>query len=96
MLALLNFVYIVFKFLRRLNASDQVAESARRETEDILNTVTEGLLLVRADGKLGSQFSASVRKLFMRNVRAGRRLPGACWTACSAPSGRARRAATST
>ncbi|HET6829348.1 MAG TPA: type IV pili methyl-accepting chemotaxis transducer N-terminal domain-containing protein, partial [Ramlibacter sp.] len=41
-LALLNFVYIVFKFLRRLNASDQVAEAARRETEDILNTVTEG------------------------------------------------------
>lgn len=70
-LALINFVYIVFKFLRRLNASDQAAESARRETEDILNTVTEGLLLVRADGKLGSQFSASVRKLLMRDVRAG-------------------------
>lgn len=70
-LALINFVYIVFKFLRRLNASDQVADAARRETEDILNTVTEGLLLVRADGKLGSQFSASVPKLFMREVRGG-------------------------
>jgi two-component system, chemotaxis family, sensor kinase CheA len=70
-LALINFAYIVFKFLRRLNASDRVAEAARHETEDILNTVTEGLLLVRADGKLGSQFSASVRKLFMRDVRAG-------------------------
>jgi len=70
-LALVNFVYIVFKFLRRLNASDQLAESARRETEDILNTVTEGLLLVRADGSLGSQFSASVPTLFMRDVRAG-------------------------
>jgi len=70
-LALINFVYIVFKFLRRLNASDQVAEAARRETEDILNTVTEGLLLVRADGKLGGQFSASVPKLFMRQVRPG-------------------------
>ena len=70
-LALINFVYIVFKFLRRLNASDQVAEAARRETEDILNTVTEGLLLVRADGTLGGQFSASVPKLFMRQVRPG-------------------------
>jgi HPt (histidine-containing phosphotransfer) domain-containing protein len=70
-LALINFVYIVFKFLRRLNASDQLAESARRETEDILGTVSEGLLLVRADGKLGSQFSASVPKLFMRQVQAG-------------------------
>lgn len=71
LLALLNFVYIVFKFLRRLNASDQVAESARRETDDILNTVTEGLLLVRADGTLGSQFSASVHKLLMRKLQPG-------------------------
>lgn len=71
-LALINFVYIVFKFLRRLNASDQVAESARQETEDILNSVSEGLLLVRADGSIGSQFSASVHKLFMRKIRPGR------------------------
>jgi len=70
-LALLNFVYIVFKFLRRLNASDRIAESARRETEDILKTVTEGLLLVHADGTLGSQFSASVPRLFLRDVKPG-------------------------
>lgn len=70
-LALLNFVYIVFKFLRRLNASDQVAEAARRETDDILNTVSEGLLLVRADGTLGGQYSAAVPRLFMRKVAAG-------------------------
>jgi two-component system chemotaxis sensor kinase CheA len=70
-LALINFVYIVFKFLRRLNASDRVAESARRETEDILRTVGEGLLLVRRDGTLGSQFSASVPRLFLREVKAG-------------------------
>ena len=38
-LALMNFVYIVFKFLRRLNASDRVAELARRETDDILQAV---------------------------------------------------------
>lgn len=70
-LALVNFVYIVFKFLRRLNASDQLAEAARRETDDILRTVSEGLLLVRADGRLGGQFSASVPRLFLRKVRPG-------------------------
>jgi two-component system chemotaxis sensor kinase CheA len=70
-LALLNFVYIVFKFLRRLHASDRVAEAARRDTEDILNTVSEGLLLVRSDGTVGGQFSASVRQLFMRPVQPG-------------------------
>lgn len=71
LLALLNFVYIVFKFVRRLKASDRLAEAARQETEDILNTVSEGLLLVRADGTVGTQFSASVRSLLMRPVRPG-------------------------
>ncbi len=70
-LALLNFVYIVFKFLRRLNASDRVAEAARQETDDILKTVSEGLLLVRPDGTVGSQFSACVHRMFMRPLRAG-------------------------
>ena len=70
-LALINFVYIVFKFLRRLNASDRVAELARRETDDILRTVSEGLLLVRADGSIGIQISASVQKLFARKVTPG-------------------------
>ncbi len=70
-LALINFVYIVFKFLRRLNASDRVAETARREVDDILQTVSEGLLLVRADGTVGSQLSASVHRLFMRDIVPG-------------------------
>jgi len=70
-LALINFVYIVFKFLRRLNASDRVANAARQETDDILKTVSEGLLLVRADGSVGTQLSASVHKLFMREIRPG-------------------------
>jgi two-component system chemotaxis sensor kinase CheA len=70
-LALLNFIYIVFKFLRRLNASDHIAESARRETDDILRTVSEGLLLVKADGSIGTQLSASVHRLFMREIKPG-------------------------
>lgn len=70
-LALINFVYIVFKFLRRLNASDRVADAARQETDDILKTVSEGLLLVRADGTVGTQLSASVHRLFMRDIKPG-------------------------
>lgn len=70
-LALLNFVYIVFKFLRKLNASDAVAEAARRETDDILRTVSEGLLLVHRDGRVGGQISESVQRLFMRPVQPG-------------------------
>lgn len=70
-LALLNFVYIVFKFLRRLNASDRQAEAARREVDDILHTVSEGLLLVHADGRVGSQFSQSVHALLGTTVQPG-------------------------
>ena len=70
-LALLNFVFIVFKFVRRLKAADQVAEAARQETDDILRTVSEGLLLVGADGRIGGQISAATPRLFMRPVRPG-------------------------
>lgn len=70
-LALLNFFYIVFKFLRRLNASDRIAENARREVDDILKTVTEGLFLVRADGTVGGQFSDSTKALFQRELKPG-------------------------
>ena len=70
-LALINFVYIVFKFLRRLNASDKVADEARQETDDILKTVTEGLLLVRNDGTVGTQLSASVHQHFGREIQPG-------------------------
>lgn len=70
-LALINFVYIVFKFLRRLNASDRVADEARQETDDILKTVSEGLLLVRSDGSVGTQLSASVHRHFGREIRPG-------------------------
>ena len=70
-LALINFVYIVFKFLRRLNSSDRIAEEARQETDDILKTVTEGLLLVRSDGTVGTQLSASVHRHFGREIRPG-------------------------
>ena len=70
-LALMNFVYIVFKFLRRLNSSDRIAEIARREVDDILQAVSEGLLLVKADGSVGTQLSASVKKIFMREIKPG-------------------------
>ena len=70
-LALLNFVFIVFKFVRKLRASDRVAEAARQETDDILRTVSEGLLLVGPDGRIGGQMSAATHQMFMRTVKPG-------------------------
>ena len=41
-LALLNFAFILFKFLRRLNTSDAAIEAATEETREILTSVREG------------------------------------------------------
>lgn len=67
-LALLNFIFIIFKFIRQLNASDRQAETARRETIQILGTVHQGLFLLHADGRIGEQRSASLDELFGRKL----------------------------
>lgn len=71
LLALLNFVFIVFKFVRQLRASDRATELARKETNDILDTVQEGLFLLQRNGSLGSQFSQSLDRLLGRRVEPG-------------------------
>lgn len=67
-LATLNFIFIVFKFIRQLNASDRRAEAARKETQNILETVHQGLFLLSADGQIGDQHSASLERLFGRPI----------------------------
>lgn len=67
-LATLNFIFIVFKFIRQLNASDRLAEAARKETQNILDTVHQGLFLLSADGRIGDQRSASLERLFGRPI----------------------------
>ena len=71
LLALLNFVFIVVKFVRRLRASDRAAEAARAEVAQILGTMHEGVFLVTRDGHIGGQRSASLDALFGRRLRPG-------------------------
>lgn len=71
LLATLNFVFIVLKFLRRLSASDRQIEEARRETQAILATVREGLFLLGRDGCVGEQHSASLAVLFGKRLKEG-------------------------
>ncbi len=68
-IALLNFLHILFRFLRQLNTADQAADTARQETTDILNTVNEGLMLIDSKGKIGSQMSGAVHELLGRTVQ---------------------------
>lgn len=71
LLALLNFAFILFKFIRRLRENDRKIEAAQKETADILGTVKEGLFLLDADMRIGSQYSASLPRILGRNIDPG-------------------------
>ena len=70
-LALLNFAFILFKFLRRLQTSDAAIEAANEENREILTSVREGLFLITPQFKLGSQLSQSAHQLFGRKLTPG-------------------------
>ncbi len=62
-LAIINFFIILFHFLRKLNRSDQEAEAARQEKDEILNTVSDGLFLLDKNFLIRPQYSASLNRL---------------------------------
>jgi HPt (histidine-containing phosphotransfer) domain-containing protein len=70
-LALLNFAFILFKFIRRLRDNDRKVEQAQSETTEILATVKEGLFLLDHDFKIGSQFSASLVQIIGQSIKSG-------------------------
>ena len=59
-------------FARR--RATQLLAAAERQTGDILKTVREGLFLLDARGRIGAVHSASMQRLFKRDVVAGLRL----------------------
>ncbi len=70
-LAVINFLIILFHFLRQLRESDAKIEAARKETSDILSTVNEGLFLIRRDLTMGSQHSRQLLEIFGVQAVAG-------------------------
>lgn len=70
-LALLNFAFILFKFLRRLRTSDAAIDAANEENREILVSVREGLFLMTPEFTLGSQLSDSAHKLFGKTLTPG-------------------------
>ncbi|MCP5352591.1 MAG: type IV pili methyl-accepting chemotaxis transducer N-terminal domain-containing protein [Chromatiales bacterium] len=84
-LALINFGIILFHFIGNLRESDRRAQTyahdleatrddlvaAKAQTDEILDTVGEGLFLLDADGNIGAQYSREMDALF-----AGQRLAG--------------------
>lgn len=63
LLAIVNFLLILFHFLKQLRESDARIEQARRETLEILETVNEGLFLIDRDLTIGEQHSAVLNSI---------------------------------
>lgn len=59
-LATINFLVILFHFVRHLRENDRAIERARNETDNILRTTQEGLFLLDAEMRLGSQVSTAL------------------------------------
>lgn len=70
-LAIINFLFIMFHFVRQLRDSDKVIERARRETSEILETVNEGLFLIDKNLVIGEQHSAKLSEVLGKQEFAG-------------------------
>lgn len=66
--SLLLLAMIVFHFLKNLRAEEAYFEQARRETEEILNTVNEGLFLLGRDMTIGTSTSSALNTIFRRET----------------------------
>lgn len=60
---ILYFLFMIFVFIRSLLKSDAEAAAARREVDEIMSSVQEGLFLVDSNLKVGSQHSQALGKI---------------------------------
>ena len=65
-LAIINFFIIMFHFLKQLRESDSRIAAAQKETQEILETVNDGLFLIDKDLVVGAQQSESMKSIFSR------------------------------
>jgi two-component system chemotaxis sensor kinase CheA len=62
---------IFFYFARNLRKEEAVSARARKETQDILRTVNEGLFLLDKDLRIGSERSMALSSIFRRDEFTG-------------------------
>jgi hypothetical protein len=70
LLAVLNFIYIVFIFIKELERRDKEVEATDIQKNRILSAVNEGLLLIKPDGKIAKEMSNSIHRHFGKTVTA--------------------------
>ncbi len=59
-------IAVIFYFGRNLSRQEQTSTRAKKETDDILRTVNQGLFLLDKDLKLGSERSEALERIFRR------------------------------
>lgn len=70
-LATLNFLLILFHFIRQLRRNDRALEHAHKQTEEILDTTSEGMFLLDKNYCIGSLYSRALARMFGRDDLAG-------------------------
>ncbi len=65
------FLVFIFFFIRRLRESDAESIEARRETEEIMQTVSTGLFLLDKDLNIGNQYSKALEGIMGTENLAG-------------------------
>ena len=68
------FLVFIFFFVRRLRETDAEADAARRETQEIMQTVSTGLFLLDKDLKIGQQHSQALTTIMGTQDLAGENL----------------------
>ena len=69
--AILYFIIFVLYFVRRLKSSDEELITARRETQEIMETVNTGLFLLDKDLNIGQQHSRALNGIIGSNRLSG-------------------------
>ena len=69
--AILYFIVFVLYFVRRLKSSDEELITARRETQEIMETVNTGLFLLDKDLNIGQQHSRALNDIIGEDRLAG-------------------------
>lgn len=68
------FLTFIFFFVRRLRETDAAAVAAKRETQEIMETVDTGLFLLDKDLSIGQQYSRALTKIIGTDSLAGNNL----------------------
>jgi len=65
-LAVVNFFYIMFYSLKKIQRKDQALHDAKKEVEVMLNAITEGVVLIDSDLVIREHYSTEMEKIFNR------------------------------